>query len=111
MDKWKRGNGDMSNSTDKTGCISHRQNSRFFIMYEDYLQVAARASYEHRHKLAAFWRILETKTNDRMTYNEEAEKQGHAKLDLWVEVSYSECVSRSLETFKSSSFQVAAAES
>ncbi|MFL5628749.1 MAG: hypothetical protein ACJ788_24475 [Ktedonobacteraceae bacterium] len=101
----------MSNSTDKTGCISHRANSRFFIMYEDYLEVAARASYGHRHKLAAFWRILETKTNDRTTYNEEAERQGLPKLDMWVEIPYSECVNRSLETFKSSSFQVAAAES
>lgn len=107
----------MSNSTDKTGCISHRANSRFFIMYEDYLEIAAKLSFEHRHKLAAFWRVLETKTNDRITYNEElikdAEKRGLPvpETDLWVEVPYSEFVNRSLETYKSSSFQVASAES
>ena len=105
----------MSNSTDTVGCLSHRPKSHFFIMYEDFLDVAKIS--EHQYKLAAFWRVMETKTNDRITYNrqliEECKRKGvkEPEVNLWVEIPYSEFVSRSLGTYKSSSFQIAAAES
>jgi hypothetical protein len=105
----------MSDGTDKISCISHKANTHFFVMYEDFLNVASVS--EHWHKLAAFWRVLETKTNDRIIYNqkltEDATKKGLAEpeTDLWIEIPYSEFVNRSLGTYKSSSFQVASAES
>ena|SRR5579859_644016 len=106
----------MSFSTDTTGCISHDRHKRFLVLFEDYLDVA-RVSQQHRHKLAAFWRILETKTNDQITYNkrliEEAAKQGlpEPEITLWIEIPYSEYVNRALGFYKASAFQIAAAES
>src|ERR1700720_2808174 len=105
----------MSSSTDTIGCLSHRPNSRFFVTYEDFLDIASVS--EHQAKLAAFWRVLETKTNDRKVYNkeliEEARKSGKPapRTNLWIEIPYSEFVHRSLRTFQASSFKIAAAES
>ncbi len=108
----------MSNSTDTTGCISHRPNSRFFIIFEDFRDIARVASgTEHEHKLAAFWRVLETKTNDRITaipeIAEECKKKDVPIPEeyLWIEMSYSDFVRRAQGVYKSSSFQIAAAES
>jgi hypothetical protein len=84
-------------------------------MYEDFLQVASVS--KHQYKLAAFWRVLETKTNDQMTYNkgliEEHKKRGlpETETSLWVEIPYSEFVNRSLGLYQTSSFQIAAEES
>jgi hypothetical protein len=105
----------MSNSTDTTGCISHRRHTRFFVMYEDFLDVAKVS--EHQYKLAAFWRVLETKTNDRLNsipeIVEDCKKKGVPipEEHLWIEIPYSEFANRSLQTFKRSAFQIAAAES
>ena len=105
----------MSNSTDTTGCISHRRHTRFFVMHEDFLDVAKIS--EHQYKLAAFWRVLETKTNDRVTsipeIAEGCKKKGIPipEEHLWIEIPYSEFVNRSLGTYKYSSFQIASAES
>lgn len=105
----------MSNSTDTTGCISHRRHTRYFIMYEDFLDVAKVS--EHQYKLAAFWRVLETKTNDRISaipeIVEDCKKRGVPipEEHLWVEIPYSEFVNRAMGVYKSSSFQIAAAES
>ncbi len=105
----------MSNSTDTTGCISHRQRTRFFVMYEDFLQIASVS--EHKYKLAAFWRVLETKTNDRLTYYRELADECRKKalptpeVNLWIEIPYSEFVNRSLGVYQVSSFRIAAVES
>lgn len=107
----------MSNATDNTGCISHRQHCQFFVMYEDFQDIAKAVSPEHEHKLAAFWRVLETKTNDKIrTIPEIAEdcKKRSVPIPeqyLWIEIPYSEFVNRSRGIYKASSFQIAAAES
>jgi hypothetical protein len=105
----------VSNSSDNTGCISHRRQTRFFVMYEDFLDVAKVS--EHQYKLAAFWRVLETKTNDRLTFIsdivEDCKNKGIPvpEKHLWIEIPYSEFVKRALGVYKVSSFQIASAES
>src|SRR4051794_39608741 len=84
-------------------------------MYEDFLDVAKVS--EHQYKLAAFWRVLETKTNDRLTSIPNIVEDCKNKAipipeeHLWIEIPYREFVKRALGVYKVSSFQIAAAES
>lgn len=99
----------MSDSIEMTSCLRHRDNTRYFIYYEDLQEI----SPEHPDKLAAFIRVLEVKTNKRIVaYGallEDAIKNGGPipPLNLWLEVSYNDFVHWSLETLGRSSFQTA----
>ena len=104
----------MSDAVDKTSCIKHRANSRYFTFYEDYQDIAPK---QHSDKIAAFLRVLEVKTNKKMIANdavtEEAKNKGKKipKTTLWLEIKYSDFVNYSLETVGRSSFQIADRES
>ena len=102
----------MDIATDTLGCISHRQHVTYFVMFEDYRDVARETSgTEHEHKLAAFWRVLESKTNDRIKYNKQRKQDGLSDIGMWIEIAYSEFVEWSQDIYKTSSFQIASAES
>lgn len=99
----------MSDSVEMISCLRHRDNTRYFIYYEDLQEISS----EHPDKLAAFIRVLEVKTNKRIvsyaSLLEDAIRNGAPipPLNLWLEVSYNDFVYWSLGTLGRSSFQTA----
>ncbi len=100
----------MSDAIETTSCIRHRENARYFVYHEDYQEIAPG---KHADKVAALLRVLEVKTNRKITaYSVMMEEYLPAgkklpPLNLWIESSYNDFVHWSLHTMGRSSFQIA----
>src|SRR5438045_1496907 len=100
----------MSEALAQKSCVRHREQVKFFIIYEDFQDIA---SGPHADKVAALLRILEVKTNEVIIANQVLADGGQKKglsqpiIPRWIEVSYSDFVRWSLGTVSRSSFQIA----
>ena len=103
-----------NHGSDTTSCIRHRANTGYFILYQDYRDISASVERgKHEHKVAAFLRVLEVKTNKKREYNDELIKtcQDYGrtipKINLWIEMTYADMIKLSQGIFQRSSFQIA----
>ncbi|SRR5579875_533485 len=80
-----------------TSCLTHE--GRFFVRYEDMYYFCG----EDRQKQAAH-RVLETKTNDRLTVLRET-GQPIIEDNLWITLSWEDYVERSIHDAEQSSFR------
>jgi len=104
--------------TDRTSCLRHRANGRFFVIHEDTLD-ACETVYQRAvdrkvryitssHTLSATIRVLEGMTNmrrDELCRIRECEPDQLAPCDLYLSVTYSDFRYWSLKFYSESSFQ------
>ena len=93
-------------SGSRTSCIRHKENKRFFILFEDLLQIC-----EFEYAQACALRVLEVKTNDRLTeiYDKPRRTRHMGSDNLFLTVSYAEYKHYSLKLYAESSYQDALA--
>ncbi len=84
---------------DVLSCVRHAVRKRFFVLYEDFLDIA-----DKDYKQACTHRVLETKTNDRLTYLREQGIDDPGIDDLWITLERNDFRSRSLGLYDGRSY-------
>lgn len=84
----------------RTSCVRHKANTRFFIKYEDILDLC-----DGDQAKAAAHRVLETRTNDQLTALEVQGKKKPSDEELWITMRWEDFVKRSLGDREKTSFR------
>ena len=86
-------------SSNRSSCIRHKSGGLFFVLYEDYLEITG-----YHYAQAAALRVLETKTDDRLTYLREKEQETITDEDLWITLDREDFEQRSLKLYDGRSY-------